>query len=72
MAHQAGIAPRPGVMNAIAGQIQKIVRDPGFTAKMADIGSQAIGDTPAEFRKTIQFELARWSKLIAEAKIKAD
>ena len=31
-----------------------------------------IGDTPAEFRKTVDFELARWSKLIREAGIKAD
>jgi tripartite-type tricarboxylate transporter receptor subunit TctC len=62
----------PELVNAIAGHIQKIVHEPGFVAKMSDIGSQAIGDTPADFRKTIQFEIQRWSKLVAEAKIKAE
>ncbi|HEY6822090.1 MAG TPA: tripartite tricarboxylate transporter substrate binding protein [Burkholderiales bacterium] len=62
----------PELVNAISGHIQKIAHDPSFVARMSDIGSQAIGDTPAEFRKTIQFELQRWSKLVAEAKIKAD
>jgi tripartite-type tricarboxylate transporter receptor subunit TctC len=62
----------PELVNAIAGHIQKIAHEPGFVARMSGIGSQAIGDTPAEFRKTIRFELQRWSKLVAEAKIKAE
>jgi len=62
----------PELVNAISGHIQKIAHEPAFVARMSDIGSQSIGDTPAQFRKTIQFELQRWSKLVAEAKIKVD
>ena len=62
----------PELVNQISTVIQRIAREPAFVAKMTEIGSQPIGDTPAEFRKTVDFELARWSKLIREAGIKAD
>jgi tripartite-type tricarboxylate transporter receptor subunit TctC len=62
----------PDVVNALSGHIQKILREPAFVARLSDIGSVSIGDTPADFRKTIAFELARWSKLVAEARIKAE
>ena len=62
----------PELVNQISALIQRVTHEPAFVAKMTEIGSQPIGDTPAEFRKTVDFELARWSKLIREAGIKAD
>ena len=62
----------PELVNQISGVVQRIAREPAFVARMTDIGSQPIGDTPAEFRGTVQFELQRWSKLIKDAGIKAE
>jgi len=62
----------PELVEAISGHLQRVVREPSFVSRMTEIGSQAIGDTSSEFRRTIQFELQRWSNLLAEARIKAE
>lgn len=57
----------PEIINRLSGTIQKIVRDAPFQARLHEIGSVAIGDTPEQFRAHINVELARWSKVVKDS-----
>ena len=41
-------------------------------AKMAEIGSVPIGDTPEQFSSFIGKELTRWTKIVKESGAKAE
>lgn len=62
----------PEVISRLAAATQKIVREPAFQARMQEIGSVPIGDTPDQFRAYIQIELARWSKVVKDSGAKLD
>ena len=62
----------PEIISRLAAATQKIVREPAFQARMQEIGSVPIGDTPDQFRAYIQIELARWSKVVKESGAKLD
>ena len=60
------------IINKLSDTIQRIVREQSFRDKMFEIGSEPIGDTPEHFRATIAADIARWSRIVKEAGIKAD
>jgi tripartite-type tricarboxylate transporter receptor subunit TctC len=62
----------PEIISRLAAATQKIVREPAFQARMQEIGSVPIGDTPDQFRAYIQIELARWSKVVKDSGAKLD
>jgi tripartite-type tricarboxylate transporter receptor subunit TctC len=39
---------------------------------MFEIGSEPLGDTPEQFRATINNDIQRWGKIVKEAGIKAE
>ncbi|MSQ50986.1 MAG: tripartite tricarboxylate transporter substrate binding protein [Betaproteobacteria bacterium] len=45
---------------------------PDVRAKFAALGMEAVGNSPAEFAAVIKSDLAKWTKVIKEAGIKAD
>jgi tripartite-type tricarboxylate transporter receptor subunit TctC len=45
---------------------------PDLRAKLADLGMEGIGISPAEFAALIKSEIPRWAKVIKEAGVKAD
>src|SRR5262249_6006663 len=44
---------------------------PDMRARLAALGFDAVGSTPAEFRKQIDIELEKWMKVIRASNIKA-
>jgi tripartite-type tricarboxylate transporter receptor subunit TctC len=50
-------------------EISAIVHRPEMTSKMEPLGFEPDGNTPAEFTAYIKEELAKWKRVIAEAKI---
>jgi len=68
-----GIVVRAGTPPAIIDKIQRdmaeALRDPGVKAKLASLGLDPVGDTPAEFAKVIQSESRKWGDIVKRANI---
>ena len=47
------------------------MKDDSVIKRLAELGSIAVTDTPAEFKKFISDDRAKWQKLAKEAKIVA-
>ena len=45
---------------------------PDLRAKLADLGLEAVGNSPDEFAALIKFEIPKWAKVIKNAGIKAE
>ncbi|MBP0622399.1 tripartite tricarboxylate transporter substrate binding protein [Cupriavidus consociatus] len=55
--------PQP-VVDKLAAGIQKVLQDPAVRKTLADQGSTAVGNKPAEFRKIVDSEIDKWGKLV--------
>jgi tripartite-type tricarboxylate transporter receptor subunit TctC len=60
------------IVNRVAGEVQKILRDPAMKEQLAKLGYEAIGNTPEEFSAFMRDEVALWAKVIKDAGIKAE
>ena len=71
-----GLLAPAGVPPAILGRIHddtvKVIASPEIQAKLAPEGAELIGNTPAQFAHFIKEDVARWRRVISEAKITAD
>lgn len=63
--------PKP-IVARLNREVVKIVRTAEFRQKMSEQGAEAVGNTPDEFAKIIKSDLAKWTKLVRDAGIKAD
>jgi tripartite-type tricarboxylate transporter receptor subunit TctC len=63
--------PKP-VVDKLAGEITRILRDPANQERFASLGLEIIASTPAEFREAIASEVKRWAKVVKEADIKVE
>jgi tripartite-type tricarboxylate transporter receptor subunit TctC len=45
---------------------------PDIRAKLAGMGLEPVGNTPAEFAATVRNDYAKWGKVIRDANIKLD
>jgi tripartite-type tricarboxylate transporter receptor subunit TctC len=61
--------PRP-IVDRIAAEVQKAVRDPAVAERLARIGVDPVGSAPAEFAATIQADIAQWRGVIQAAGIR--
>ena len=50
----------------------QVIQEPAIKAKLAGLGAETIGSTPAQFAEKINAEVARMSKVIKAAGIRAD
>ena len=62
-------APRP-VVELLNREILKAIALPDVRERLAVLGFDPIGNSPDEFSAWIKTEVAKWAKVIAEAKIK--
>ena len=62
----------PAVINLLHREIVKAVGDPEVKAKLAGLGFDVVGSSPAEFDARIRAELPRWAKVIRTAHLKAE
>jgi tripartite-type tricarboxylate transporter receptor subunit TctC len=62
----------PDVVETLNREIAKIIVTPGFHQRMAAIGIDVVGTTPAAYAKIISDDYVKWGKVVAAAGIKPD
>jgi tripartite-type tricarboxylate transporter receptor subunit TctC len=60
---------RPDIVNAIQQALAKVLADPKVRETMIQTGQEPVGDTPEQFAATFKADIARFARVIAEAKI---
>jgi tripartite-type tricarboxylate transporter receptor subunit TctC len=63
--------PRP-IIELLHREIVKALQQPDVKDRLAQLGFQAIGNTPEEFTAQIKVEIAKWEKVIRAANIKVE
>ena len=46
-------------------QVVRIVQEPGFKAKMNQMGSDTVGSTPEQFKPVFEADVARFQRIVA-------
>jgi tripartite-type tricarboxylate transporter receptor subunit TctC len=62
----------PPIVDRLHREIAKALADPDVREKIAGLGAEPVGNTPAEFAAMQRTEAARWAKLAKDANIRAD
>jgi tripartite-type tricarboxylate transporter receptor subunit TctC len=62
----------PDAVNRIASAVQQGFKDPSVRKRLEEMGTQAVGDTPAEFRTFLQAEIRKWSEFVKQSGIKVE
>jgi tripartite-type tricarboxylate transporter receptor subunit TctC len=60
------------IVTRLNTEIVAVLRDPDVVKKMAEQGADIVTGSPDQFGKLVQSEIAKWSKLVKDAKITAD
>ncbi len=63
--------PRP-IIDKLSREIVKMVKSADLRERLAADGAEPVGSTPEEFASHIKRELARWAKVIKQARLQAD
>jgi tripartite-type tricarboxylate transporter receptor subunit TctC len=63
--------PQP-VVDKLYAEVVRIMKLPEAKERMANVGFEIVGSTPAEFAKLIREEIPKWTKLVREANIRAE
>ncbi len=63
--------PKP-IIDKLNQALNTIVNEPEIREKLLQQGSEGVGGTPEALRDVVNAELAKWAKLVKEAKISAD
>ncbi len=58
--------PKP-IIDQLAREVQRIVKEPAFVEKAANFGLDLIGDTPQDFAATIAADVPLWAEAVAVA-----
>jgi len=62
----------PNIVETLNREIASIIATPGFHQRMAAIGVDVLGTTPAAYAKIISDDYAKWGKVVAAAGIKPE
>ena len=66
-------AKTPGMLvDRLNKEIVAILRTPDFRERMESVGSDIVGSTPDEWRKFIETEIVKWTKIARAAGIKSE
>jgi tripartite-type tricarboxylate transporter receptor subunit TctC len=60
------------IINKLNGEINTVLADAKMKARLAELGGDVLGGTPAEFGKFIADETEKWAKVIKSANIKPE
>jgi len=63
----AGV-PRP-IVAKLAGETQRILRLPDVAERLSGLGAEPVGSSPEQFAAFIKAEIAKWKKVIQDAKV---
>ena len=61
--------PKP-IVDQIAGEIARAVKDPKFVERLASFGADPLGNSPTEFAAMIAADLALWADAVKLAGLK--
>ena len=62
----------PDIIDTLNREMGKIIATTGYKERMAAIGVDVVGTTPAEFAKIISDDYEKWGKVIQAAGIKPE
>ena len=62
----------PDIVETLNREIGKIIVTPGFHERMAAIGVEVVGTTPAAYAKMLKDDYEKWGKVVAAAGIKPE
>lgn len=62
----------PKIVDKINADVNTVLRKPEVQAKMAEVGAEDGGGTPAAFSKFIVKDRGQWAKLVKDAKLQVD
>jgi tripartite-type tricarboxylate transporter receptor subunit TctC len=66
-------AKTPGdVVAKLSTEIAGIIARPDVRDRFTQLGIDPVGNTPAEFTRFLQDEVAKWAKVIKDANVKID
>ena len=60
------------VLEKLSTEIRRIVQSPDYRARMAELGSEAVGGSPAELAVFQKAEIEKYRRIAQQANIKAD
>ena len=60
------------MVDKLNADLNRVLANPEVREKFARIGMQTAPGTPDELAATLRADLARWSKVVKDANIKAD
>jgi tripartite-type tricarboxylate transporter receptor subunit TctC len=60
------------IVDKLHSEIVAVMKEPDVAKKFAEHGADVVTNSPEEFGKFVQAEIAKWSKVIKTAKITAD
>ncbi len=63
--------PQPAIAR-LSAEVQAIVQEPGFRARLAEQGADPVGNTPAEFAAFIRTEITKWGEVVRRAQASAE
>jgi tripartite-type tricarboxylate transporter receptor subunit TctC len=69
------VAPKgtpPEVVDTLNKAVNDVLADPKLTARLAELGGEAMPMTPAQFGKLVADETEKWAKVVKFAGVKAD
>ncbi|GAA5233004.1 Bug family tripartite tricarboxylate transporter substrate binding protein [Verticiella sediminum] len=69
------LAPKgtpPAIVERLAGELATVLRDPALQARLADISTEAVGSTPAEFARFLEQESRINGDLIRQLNLTLD
>jgi len=59
------------IVDQLYGEVAGIVQSPAFRQRLAQLGADPVGSTPAQFQKFIEDEIVKWTRIASAAGIKA-
>ena len=62
----------PEIVKRMAAAVQQGLKDPATHKRMAEMGTEPVGDKPAEFRAFLQAELSKWGGFVKQSGIKVE
>jgi tripartite-type tricarboxylate transporter receptor subunit TctC len=63
----AGV-PKP-IVDKLAAETQRILRLPDVAERLSGLGAEPVGSSPEQFAAFIKSEIAKWKKVIQDAKV---
>ena len=66
-----GATPRD-IVNRLAAEAAKAVKEPEIQERLAQTGIEPVGNTPEQARRFLDAEIAKWAKVITAAGVKPE